>query len=407
MTADKSMTTSAEVVAKALVDEHPDFLREAVKLVAAELMEAEISSQIGAGLGEVNGERSAHRNGYRSRPWDTRVGEIELQVPRKRSGPSYFPSFLEPRKRSEKALLGVVMEAYVNGVSVRKVDRLVTELGIHMSKDQVSRICRDLDVQVKAFRERPLEGRFPYLWLDAKFLKVRGGPHVFSKALMVAYAVHETGRREVIGIQVGETETEAGWAGFLRDLNARGLTGVKLVISDDHPGLKNAIQRVIGSPWQRCTVHFVRDMHSHCRKEQRNMVGAALREVFNAENHEDARERVQAVIERLTPTVPKVAELLAEAEEDLLAFYRFPQAHWPKLRSTNNIERVNREIARRSDVVGIFPNDQAVIRLIGALLIEQNDEWLLTRGYLSQESMVPVLEDRDQATREEVETLEN
>lgn len=407
MTADKSMTTSAEVVAKALVDEHPDFLREAVKLVAAELMEAEISSQIGAGLGEVNGERSAHRNGYRSRPWDTRVGEIELQVPRKRSGPSYFPSFLEPRKRSEKALLGVVMEAYVNGVSVRKVDRLVTELGIHMSKDQVSRICRDLDSQVKAFRERPLEGRHPYLWLDAKFLKVRGGPHVFSKALMVAYAVHETGRREVIGIQVGETETEAGWAGFLRDLNARGLTGVKLVISDDHPGLKNAIQRVIGSPWQRCTVHFVRDMHSHCRKEQRNMVGAALREVFNAENHEDARERVQAVIERLTPTVPKVAELLAEAEEDLLAFYRFPQAHWPKLRSTNNIERVNREIARRSDVVGIFPNDQAVIRLIGALLIEQNDEWLLTRGYLSQESMVPVLEDRDQATREEVETLEN
>jgi len=403
MAADKSMTTSAEVVAKTLIDEHADFLRESVRMVARELMEAEITGQIGAGRGEVSGERTSHRNGYRSRPWDTRVGEIELQVPRKRSGESYFPSFLEPRKRSEKALLGVVMEAYVNGVSTRKVDRLVGELGIHMSKDQVSRICRELDVQVAAFRERPLEGRHPYLWLDAKYLKVRGDAHVFSKALMVAYAVHETGRREVIGIQVAETETEAGWAEFLRDLKARGLTGVKLAVSDDHLGLKAAIQRVIGSPWQRCTVHFIRNMHGHCRKGQRNMVGAALREVFNAEHLEDAKDRAASVIERLKPTVPKVAELLAEAEEDLLAFYRFPRLHWPKLRSTNNIERVNKEIARRSDVVGIFPNDQAVIRLIGALLIEQNDEWLLTRNYVSLESLAPVLEDRGETTRKEVE----
>lgn len=252
-----------------------------------------------------------------------------------------------------------------------------------------------------------MEGRYPYLWLDAKYLKVRGPAHVFSKALMVAYAVHESGRREVIGIEIAETETEAGWAAFLRDLKARGLHGVKLAVSDDHQGLKAAIQKVIGCPWQRYSVHFVRNMHGHCRKEQRNMVGAALREVFNAENLTDAKERAASVIERLKPTVPKVAELLAEAEEDLLAFYRFPQAHWPKLRSTNNIERENREIARRSDVVGIFPNDQAVIRLIGALLIEQNDEWLLTRGYVSKESLVPVLNDRDEPTREEVAELEN
>jgi len=407
MAADKSMTTSAEVVAKTLIDEHADFLRESVRVVARDLMEAEISAQIGAARGEVSDSREAHRNGYRARPWNTRVGEIELAVPRKRSGESYFPSFLEPRKRSEKALLGVVMEAYVNGVSTRKVDRLVSELGIRMSKDQVSRICVDLDHQVKAFRERPLEGEFPYLWLDAKYLKVRDCGHVRSKALMVAFAVHETGRREVIGIDIAESETEAGWAKFLRDLRARGLAGVRLAVSDDHLGLKAAIQKVLGAPWQRCTVHFIRNAHGHCRKGQRNMVGAALREVFNAESLQDATERAASVIERLTPTAPKVAALLAEAEEDLLAFYRFPQAHWSKLRSTNNIERVNKEIARRSDVVGIFPNDQAAIRLIGALLIEQNDEWLLVRGYLSQESIRLVLEDQAETTRKEVTQLES
>lgn len=405
MAADKSMTTPAGVVAKALVDEHSDFLKESARMIAQEIMEAEISAEIGAARGEAAEDRETHRNGYRQRPWATRAGEIELAIPRKRSGPSYFPSFLEPRKRSEKALLGVVMEAYVNGVSTRKVDRLVSELGIHMSKDQVSRICRELDTQVKAFRERPLEGAFPYLWLDAKYLKVRDGAHVFSKALMVAFAVHESGRREVIGLQTAETETEAGWAAFLRDLRARGLDGVKLAVSDDHLGLKAAISKVLGSPWQRCSVHFIRSMHGHCRKGQRNMVGAALREVFNAESLEDARERSASVIERLSPTVPKVAELLAEAEDDLLAFYRFPEAHWRKLRSTNNIERVNKEIARRSDVVGIFPNDESVIRLIGALLIEQNDEWLLTRGYVSLESLAPVLEDRGEAEREEVAEL--
>ncbi len=405
--AESQSMTSAGVVAKALVEEHPDFLREAVAMIATELMEAEISAQIGAGKGEVAAEaRSTHRNGYRQRPWATRVGEIELAVPRKRSGESYFPSFLEPRKRSEKALLGMVMEAYVNGISTRKVDHLVSELGIHMSKDQVSRICRDLDEQVQAFRTRPLEGEFPYLWLDAKHLKVRDRGHVHSKALMVAFAVHSSGRREVIGIEIAESETEAGWAAFLRELRARGLEGVRLCASDDHLGLKAAVAKVLGCPWQRCTVHFIRNMHGHCKAGQRNMVSAALREVFNAEDLHDARERSAAVIERLTPTAPKVAELLAEAEEDLLAFYRFPQAHWPKLRSTNNLERVNKEIARRSDVVGIFPNDASVIRLVGALLIEQNDEWLLTRGYLSQESIALVLEDQGDESGSEATALE-
>lgn len=404
--AESQSMTSAGVVAKALIEEHSDFLRESVAMIATQIMEAEIERQIGAGKGEISEGRSTHRNGYRQRPWATRVGEIELAVPRKRSGESYFPSFLEPRKRSEKALLGVVMEAYVNGVSTRKVDHLVSELGIRMSKDQVSRICRELDGQVEAFRTRPLEGAYPYLWLDAKHLKVRDAGHVHSKALMVAFAVHESGRREVIGIEIAESETEAGWAAFLRELVARGLEGVKLAVSDDHLGLKAAIAKVIGCPWQRCTVHFIRNMHGHCKKGQRNMVAAALREVFNAEDLQDAKERSASVIERLNSTVPKVAELLAEAEEDLLAFYRFPAAHWSKLRSTNNIERVNKEIARRSDVVGIFPNDRSVIRLIGSLLIEQNDEWLLTRGYLSKESISLVLEDQADASESEVAALE-
>lgn len=405
--AESQSMTSAGVVAKALIEEHSDFLRESVAMIAGEIMEAEIARQIGAGKGEVSEGRSTHRNGYRPRPWATRVGEIELAVPRKRSGESYFPSFLEPRKRSEKALLGVVMEAYVNGVSTRKVDHLVSELGIRMSKDQVSRICGELDGQVEAFRARPLEGAYPYLWLDAKHLKVRDRGHVHSKALMVAFAVHESGRREVIGIEIAESETEAGWAAFLRELVARGLEGVRLAVSDDHLGLKAAIAKVLGCPWQRCTVHFIRNMHGHCKKGQRNMVSAALREVFNAEDLSDAKERSASVVDRLAPTVPKVAALLEEAEEDLLAFYRFPAAHWPKLRSTNNIERVNKEIARRSDVVGIFPNDASAIRLVGALLIEQNDEWLLTRGYLSKESISLVLEDQADANGKEVAALES
>ena len=403
MAESQSMTT-AEVVAKTLITEHADFLRDAVAMVAAQLMEAEITEQIGAGRGEVSPERTTHRNGYRPRPWETRVGEIELAVPRKRTGEAYFPSFLEPRKPAEQAIFAVVMEAYVNGVSTRKVDRLVEQLGVHgMSKDRVSQICRALDERVEAFRGRPLEGEFPYLWLDAKQVKVRSGGHVRSKAVVIAYGVHESGRREVLDLDVGEVESGAFWVEFLRSLKARGLAGVRLCASDAHEGLKAAIARVLACPWQRCTVHFVRDMHQHCRPTQRGMVSAALREVFNAEGHEEARERAGVVIERLRPTVPKVVELFEAAEEDLLAFYRFPPAHWSKLRSTNPLERVNREVGRRSDVVGIFPNDASVIRLVGAMLIEQNDEWLVGRRYLSEESIALVLEDQGDEGKEVAE----
>jgi transposase-like protein len=398
-----SMTVAA-VVADVLAGEAGDFLRDAVELVARELMEAEISAQIGAARGEVSVERTSHRNGYRPRGWETRVGELELAIPRARSGPAYFPSFLEPRRRAEQAIVAVVLEAYVNGVSTRKVDRLVEQLGIQgMTKDRVSALCRGLDEQVEVFRSRPLEGCYPYLWLDAKQLKVRDQGHVRSKTLVVAYAVHETGRREVIGIDLGEVESEAFWLEFLRSLRQRGLTGVRLAVSDDHEGLKAAIARVLACPWQRCTVHFVRNMHQHCRPAQRSLVSAALREVFNADSREQARERLSELLERLAPAVPKVCALLEQAEEDLLAFYAFPAGHRSKLRSTNPLERVNREIGRRSDVVGIFPNDRSAIRLAGALLIEQNDEWLVSRRYLSVESIALVLDDERDNTEEVIE----
>jgi putative transposase len=384
--------TAAEVVARVRDGRLEGFVGEAVVLIARELMEAEISGEIGAELGEVAPEtRVTHRNGYRPRPWETRVGEIELLIPRKRQG-SYFPSFLEPRRRSEQAIVAVVLEAYVNGVSTRKVDRLVEQLGIEgMTKDRVSAMCRALDEQVEAFRQRPLDGGYPYLWLDAKQVKVRDYGRVVSKALVIAYAVHETGMREVIGLDVGEVESGAFWTEFLRGLRKRGLAGVQLVVSDDHEGLKAAIARILSCPWQRCTVHFVRDMLYHCRRDQRGLVAAALREVFNAENQEQARERVTHVIARLEQVAPKVCRLLEDAEEDLIAFYLFPPEHWTKLRSTNSLERVNKEIGRRTDVVGIFPNDASVIRLAGALLSEQNDEWLVQRRYLSVESMQLIL----------------
>ena len=272
----------------------------------------------------------------------------------------------------------------MNGVSTRKVERLVTQLGLAgMSRSAVSRLCAGLDEQVRLFRERPLEGAYPYLWLDARVEKVREPGGVRSKALVVAQGVHETGRREIIGIDVGEAETEAFWREFLRGLRARGLAGVQLCVSDAHEGLKGAIAKVLGCPWQRCTVHFLRDMLGHCSKDQQPLVSGAIRQIFAAESAAEARERLSVAVAALEGTTPKVARLLEAAEDDLLAFMSFPAEHWRKLRSTNPLERVNREIGRRSDVVGIYPNDAALIRLAGSLLIEQNDEWLVMRRYLS------------------------
>jgi transposase-like protein len=347
--------TAAQVADKLLASEHADVLRQSVAWMVAELMEAEVAAKIGAELGERTPDRLAQRNGYRARSWDTRVGELELRIPRLRTG-SYFPSFLEPRGRAEQALVAVVQEAYVNGVSTRRVDRLVEQLGIAgMSKDQVSRLCRSLDEQVRVFRERPLEGRYPYLWLDAKVERVREPGGVRHKALVIAYGVHHSGRREVIGLDVGEAETEAFWREFLRGLRARGLQGVRLCVSDAHDGLRQAIAKVLGCPWQRCSVHFLRDMLGHVSKAQQPMIAAAIRRIFQATSLTEARQRLVEVVDRLQPVAPKVAGLLEAAEAELLAFYQLPREHWSKLRSTNPLERVNREIGRRTDVVGIFP----------------------------------------------------
>jgi putative transposase len=391
--------TAAQLADKLLSSEHADVVRESVAWMVTQLMDAEVAAQIGAEHGERAPERLTHRNGYRSRVWDTRAGDVELAIPRLRQG-SYFPSFLEPRRRAEQALVAVVQEAYVNGVSTRKVDRLVQQLGVAgMSKDQVSRLCRGLDEQVRVFRERPLEGKYPYVWLDAKVERVREPGGVRHKALVLAYGVHHSGRREVIGLDVGEAETEAFWREFLRSLTARGLTGVRLCVSDAHEGLRQAIAKVLGCAWQRCSVHFLRDMLGHVAKAQQPMIAAAIRGVFQAANLAEARQRLADVVEKLTSTAPKVAGLLEAAEPGLLAFYELPREHWSKLRSTNPLERVNREIGRRTDVVGIFPNDAALLRLAGAMLIEQNDEWLVARRYLSQESLAQVLGD-EPTTRE-------
>jgi putative transposase len=355
--ADLGRMTIEEVAGKVLADEHGDWLRDAVAFLADALMEAEVEEICGAGYRERSPERVTQRNGYRPRTLRTRVGEVELAIPKLRQG-SYFPSFLEPRRVSEQALVACVQEAYVNGVSTRKVDRLVEALGLAgISKDQVSRLCRELDERVEAFRSRPLEGAYPYLWLDAKIEKVRESGRVQRKALVVAYGVHEKGIREVLAIDVGPAETEAFWREFLRGLCKRGLAGVQLVVSDAHEGLKAAIAQVLGCSWQRCTVHFLREALGHCPKDAQGMVAAAIRPIFNAADEAEAKRLLGETVARLERPLPKVARMLIDAEDDLLAFYAFPAAHPSKLRSTNPLERVNREIGRRTDVVGIFLRD--------------------------------------------------
>jgi len=402
--------TIEEVVGQVMVQEHGDVLRAAVEAVCAELMEGEVAAQIGAELGErCPGDRMTQRNGYRAREWQTRAGTVELQIPKLRRG-SYFPSFLEPRRRSEQALLSVIQQAYVCGVSTRRVDQLVESLGLRISKSEVSRVCRALDEHVEAFRTRPLDGAYPYLFLDAKVERVRDGGRVVAKALVIAHGVHETGRREILSIDVGEAETEAFWTEFLRGLVARGLIGVQLAISDAHAGLKAAIAKVLGCSWQRCTVHFLRDCLGHARRDQHGLLAALIRPLFNADSLEQARDRLSEAVAHLDGRLGKIAAMLEDAEADILAFYAFPAAHWRKLRSTNPLERFNREVGRRTDVVGIFPDDQSLIRLAGMLCIEQNDEWLVGRGYLSAESISLVLagpdDHTDKENKEEVAQLQ-
>jgi len=378
----------ADLVRKAEVHGDVDFLREGVRVLTQALMEIEVSQQLGAERYERSGERVGQRNGYREREWDTRVGTIGLRVPRVREG-GYVPGWLEPRKRAEQALVAVVREAYVQGVSTRKVDDLVKALGLDgISKSQVSRLCQSLDEEVERFRNRPLEGAFPYVWLDATFVKVRDGGRVVSQAVVIAIGVNGDGQREVLGLDVGPSEDGAFWLSFLRSLVARGLGGVQLVISDAHQGLKSAVAAVIhGATWQRCRVHFVRNLLGLVPKAAAEMVAATVRTVFAQPDASSAREQWRAVADRLRARFPKAAALMDEAEADVLAYLAFPKGHWRQIWSNNPIERLNKEVKRRTDVVGIFPNPAAVVRLVGAVLSEQHDEWQVARRYLSVESL--------------------
>src|SRR3954449_3074264 len=321
--AGRDRMTIEEVVREVLREEHGDVIRESVRAVAQELMEAEVSELIGAAHGERTDYRATHRNGYRPRRWDTRAGEIELQIPKIRRG-SYFPSFLQPRKRSEQALVSVVQQAYVCGVSTRRVDQLVESPGLRISKSEVSRIAGLLDEQVQAFRERPLEGRHPYLFVDAKVEKVRDGGRVARKCVVIAHAVHETGRREIIGLDVGEAEAEAFWREFLRSRVARGLVGVELAISDAHPGLEAALAQVLGAPWQRCTVHFLRDLRGHVRRDQHEALGAIIRQIFTATDGDEARRRLRDAVTQLERRLPKIAAMLEDAEPERARLLRLP-----------------------------------------------------------------------------------
>lgn len=377
---------------KAQVDKDADVLRDGMKVLAEALMELELSQQLGAERYERTAERTGQRNGHRERQWDTRVGSIELSVPRVRDG-SFFPSLLEPRKRAERALSAVIQQAYVEGVSTRRVDDLVKALGMDgISKSQVSRICEELDAEVGRFRTRSLEGLYPYVWLDATFLKVRDQGKVVSMAVVVAIGVRLTGEREVLGWEIGPSEDGAFWQSFLRSLVARGLKGVQLVISDAHEGLKAAIAQVLqGASWQRCRVHFIRNALAYVPKAQAQMVAATIRTVFVQPDALSAKETWRKVADTFRKRYPKLATLMDEAEADVLAYLAFPQGHWRQIWSNNPLERLNREIKRRTDVVGIFPNDQSALRLVGAVLCEQHDEWQVARRYLSAESLAKLL----------------
>jgi putative transposase len=387
--------TIDRIILKELIEKgsDADLLKEMIAFIADRMMEMEVDTLTGAAHGERTTTRINHRNGYRERTWETRVGTVPLEIPKLRKG-SYFPAFLEPRRASEKALAAVIQEAYVQGVSTRSVDDLVKAMGMTgISKSQVSRLCGEIDERVSAFLERPIEGSWPYLWIDATYVKVREAGRIVSVAVIIAVAVNSDGRREVLGLGIGPSEAEPFWTKFLRSLTRRGLRGVKLVVSDAHEGLKAAAAKVLSATWQRCRVHFMRNALAHVGPKQRQMVAAAIRTAFTQESQQAAREEWRAVADRLRERFRKLAELMDEAEEDVLAHMGFPKEHWQQLHSTNPLERVNGEIKRRTDVVAIFPNEKAIVRLVGALLLEQNDEWAISRRYMTLETLDALSED--------------
>jgi transposase-like protein len=368
-----------------------DFLRTVAEAVLQLLMEADVEGLIGAGRHERTGERLNYRNGFRDRTLDTRLGTLSLRIPKLRQG-SYFPPFLEPRKTTEKALVAVIQEAWIGGVSTRRVDDLVQAMGLAgISKSQVSKLCKDIDERVGAFLDRPLARDWPYLWLDATYLRQREGGRIVTVAAIVAVAVDTEGRREIVGLHIGPSEAETFWASFLKSLVKRGLRGVKLVVSDAHEGLKAAIARVLGAAWQRCRVHWIRNALAHVPRAQQSMVAAALRQTFLQPDQDAARIAWRHLADQFRPRWPKLAALMDDSEHDVLAYMAFPAQHRTKLHSVNPLERLNKEIKRRADVVGIFPSEQSILRLIGAVLLEQNDEWQLQHRYMAVEVMAEML----------------
>lgn len=405
--ADTASMALDELLRKAQMSGDVDFLREGVRALAQALMEAEVTQHVGAGRYERTAERNGERNGHRERRWDTRVGSIALRVPRVRDG-SYFPTLLEPRRRAERALVAVVQEAYVQGVSTRRVDELVQSLGLAgMSKSQVSVLCGELDAEVERFRTRPVDAAsYPYVWLDATYMKARANGRVAGQAVVIAIGLNaESGQREVLGLDVGPSEDGAFWLGFLRSLVARGLAGVQLVVSDAHEGLKTAIASVLhGASWQRCRVHFVRNALALVPKSAAQLVAATIRTVFAQPEPHMARQQWRHVADGFRSRYPKLATLMDSAESDVLAYLAFPADHWRQIWSNNPLERLNREVKRRTDVVGIFPNDAAIVRLVGMILAEQHDEWQVGRRYFSAESVAklapeaPVVAEADTLT---------